>query len=152
MRNFYIYHVPGIKIGVTTNVPKRMKQQGFTEWEHLETHTCVYEVSDREQELQRQYGYRVDTTPYHVTYLMGKNNKGTVPSEDVITRRTSHLTGNDHAKGFVHTKEAKESISKAVLNRPEIECPKCKKIMRGNSKFRQHYDSIKCKKAAKLNE
>ena len=64
MKNYYIYHVPGIKIGCTVNVPHRMKEQGFTEWEHLETHTDIYEVSDREMELQHQYGLPVDTVPY----------------------------------------------------------------------------------------
>ena len=64
MTNYYIYHVPGIKIGMTDNLLKRMKQQGFTEWEILETHTCIYEGSFRELELQAEYGLPIDPMPY----------------------------------------------------------------------------------------
>ena len=69
MKNYYIYHIAGIKIGCTINVPKRMKQQGFTEWEHLETHTDIYEASDREIELQKEYGLPVDIVPYWKSVL-----------------------------------------------------------------------------------
>lgn len=64
---YYIYHIPGVKIGVTQNLAKRIKEQGFTDYELLEEHTCIYEVSKREIELQKEYGLRVDNTPYHVT-------------------------------------------------------------------------------------
>ena len=64
MKNYYIYHITGIKIGCTVNVPHRMREQGFTEWEHLETHTDIYEASNREIELQKEYGLPVDKVPY----------------------------------------------------------------------------------------
>ena len=64
MKNYYIYHIPGIKIGCTVNVPHRMREQGFTECEHLETHTDIYEASNREIELQKEYGLPVDKIPY----------------------------------------------------------------------------------------
>jgi hypothetical protein len=54
---YYIYHIPGIKVGCTSNLKNRMKQQGFTEYEVLETHTDIDIASDREIELQNQYGY-----------------------------------------------------------------------------------------------
>ncbi len=104
MTNYYIYHVPGIKIGVTTNVPRRMREQRFTEWEHLETHTCVYEVSDREQELQRQYGLPVDQTPYHITYF--KNKKDTQRAKISESKK-----GHTHNLGKRHTTETKQKMS-----------------------------------------
>ena len=61
---YYIYHIEGIKIGCTVDIPHRMREQGFTQWEILETHTDIYEVSDREIELQKQYGLPIDTIPY----------------------------------------------------------------------------------------
>lgn len=64
MKTYYIYHIAGIKIGVTTNVTHRMAEQGFTQWDILETHTDIYEVSDREIELQKEYGLPVDKIPY----------------------------------------------------------------------------------------
>ena len=44
-----------------------MNEQGFTEWEVLETHTCLNEVSNREIQLQKEYGLPVDKVPYYVT-------------------------------------------------------------------------------------
>ena len=41
-----------------------MRDQGFTEWEILEEHTDIYEVSDREIQLQKDYGLTVDKVPY----------------------------------------------------------------------------------------
>jgi len=61
---YYIYHIPGIKIGCTFQLEKRMANQGFTEWEILEEHIDIYVASDRERELQKEYGYRVDIIPY----------------------------------------------------------------------------------------
>lgn len=64
---YYIYHIPGVKIGVTDNLERRMRRQGNPNYEVLEEHTCVYEVSNRELELQKEYGYRVDDIPYFKT-------------------------------------------------------------------------------------
>jgi hypothetical protein len=55
---YNIYHIPGVKIGCTRQkVSKRVKQQGYTNFEILETHTDINIASDREIELQKQYGY-----------------------------------------------------------------------------------------------
>jgi len=61
---YYIYHISNVKIGCTTNPKRRVKEQGYTEWEILETHECIDTASKREQELQKQYGYAVDIAPY----------------------------------------------------------------------------------------
>ena len=62
---YWIYHVPGIKIGVSNNPEHRViKQQGYKEYEILEEHTNIKEVSKREIELQKQYGYPVDKIEY----------------------------------------------------------------------------------------
>lgn len=72
---YYIYHLPNFihkngsigKIGVSEEPDNRTKKQGFEKYEILETHTCIYEVSKREQELQKQYGYPVDLVPYFIS-------------------------------------------------------------------------------------
>ena len=64
-RIYYIYHIPGVKIGCTDDLPRRMKAQKAIKYEILETHTDEYIASDREQELQKQYGYPVDKIPYY---------------------------------------------------------------------------------------
>jgi hypothetical protein len=61
---YYIYHIPGIKIGCSSQPEQRVADQNFVDFEILESHEDIYVASDREQKLQRQYGYRVDTSPY----------------------------------------------------------------------------------------
>ena len=67
---YYIYHIEGVKIGCTMNPTIRPKKQGYPNYSILEKHTDVYIVSDREIELQKQYGYKVDTIPYWRTILI----------------------------------------------------------------------------------
>jgi len=61
---YKIYHIKGVKIGVSIKPKKRVKKQGYNNYEILEEHLDVYEVSDREIQLQREYGYPVDKLPY----------------------------------------------------------------------------------------
>jgi hypothetical protein len=71
MKNrFYIYHVPGVKIGCSQNIKKRINHQKITNYEILEEHTDVYIASNREIELQKQYGYKVDVIPYYQSLKM----------------------------------------------------------------------------------
>jgi hypothetical protein len=62
---YYIYHIEGIKIGCTKNPKRRVKQQGYDEFEILEQHDDINIASERELELQKKYGYKIDTTTYH---------------------------------------------------------------------------------------
>ena len=61
---YYIYHIPGVKIGCTKNYPGRCHHQGYYNHELLETHEDGWIAGDREIELQQQYGYPVDKTHY----------------------------------------------------------------------------------------
>jgi len=64
---YYIYHIPGKKIGVTCDLNNRVTvQQGYSseEYEILESSEDINYVSDKERQLQREYGYRVDMVPY----------------------------------------------------------------------------------------
>jgi hypothetical protein len=61
---YYIYHIPGVKIGCSVEPDNRVKRQGYTEYEILETHSDEDVASEREKELQKQYGYKVDKTEY----------------------------------------------------------------------------------------
>jgi NTP pyrophosphatase (non-canonical NTP hydrolase) len=68
---YVIYHIPGRKIGVTNNLKSRVEdQQGYTEdeYEVLEMSDDISYISDRELELQKQYGYRVDRQLYKDLY------------------------------------------------------------------------------------
>jgi hypothetical protein len=61
---YYIYHIPGIKIGCSTEPNTRVEKQGYTEYEILETHIDIDIADIREKELQKEYGYKVDTATY----------------------------------------------------------------------------------------
>ena len=64
---YYLYHIPGKKIGVTCDLNNRVTvQQGYTpdEYEILEKSTDVDYISNKEIELQKQYGYKVDHKLY----------------------------------------------------------------------------------------
>ena len=73
---YKIYHIPGKKIGVTRNLNKRVtEQQGYApdEYEVLEQSDDIDYISDREIELQKSYGYKVDRQSYK--NLINKNNQ-----------------------------------------------------------------------------
>jgi NTP pyrophosphatase (non-canonical NTP hydrolase) len=64
---YKIYHIPGKKIGCTTNVEKRVQlEQGYKpgEYEILFETDDIKEASDAERTLQKDLGYKVDIKPY----------------------------------------------------------------------------------------
>ena len=64
---YYLYHIPGKKIGVTRNLNTRVTLiQGYkeNEYEVLEQSDDIDYISDREIELQKSYGYKVDLKKY----------------------------------------------------------------------------------------
>ena len=72
---YYLYHIPGKKIGVTRDLNTRVTLiQGYkeNEYEVLEQSDDINYISDREIELQKSYGYKVDRKPYK--HLFNKMN------------------------------------------------------------------------------
>ena len=64
---YYLYHIPGKKIGVTTNLEERVhKQQGYYpgEYEIIETSKDIDFISAGERIMQKCYGYKVDEVLY----------------------------------------------------------------------------------------
>ncbi len=64
---YYLYHIPGKKIGVTRDLNSRVTlMQGYkeNEYEVLEQSDDISYISDREIELQKSYGYKVDRKLY----------------------------------------------------------------------------------------
>jgi len=134
MEEFTIYY--GIlpdgrrKIGVDSNYPKRIRNQKLTDHRILEVHTDVYEVSDREQELQARNGLEVDTLPYYKLYFRNKSENmrdvvrdthtGKVVSEETRAKISAANTGK------VHTEEAKAKMSNTRKGIPKSEEHKAK--------------------------
>lgn len=64
---YYLYHIPGKKIGVTRNLKDRLTiQQGYQtgEYEVLDSSEDIDYISARELELQLIYGYKIDRQSY----------------------------------------------------------------------------------------
>jgi NTP pyrophosphatase (non-canonical NTP hydrolase) len=64
---YYLYHIPGKKIGVTRDLNTRVTLiQGYkeNEYEVLEQSDDINYISDREIELQKSYGYKTDRKLY----------------------------------------------------------------------------------------
>ena len=82
---YYLYHIPGKKIGVTCDLNNRVTmQQGYTpeEYELLDESTDIDYISKKEIELQKQYGYKVDRKLY-------KNLKPNTKMRKNITEQTT---------------------------------------------------------------
>jgi len=68
---YYLYHIPGKKIGVTTNLKERVEhQQGYNEGEYqvIMSTDDIDLVSEKEISLQKALGYRVDSRLYKDLY------------------------------------------------------------------------------------
>ena len=64
---YYLYHIPGKKIGVTSNLKSRVtEQQGYKEGEYevLMASDNIDFISTMEVELQAKYNYKVDRQLY----------------------------------------------------------------------------------------
>ena len=65
---YYIYHIPGKKIGVTRDLKKRVEEQqgyGPGEYSILMKSSNISYISEQEIYWQKQFGYRVDDEPYN---------------------------------------------------------------------------------------
>ena len=74
---YYLYHIPGKKIGVTCNLNKRVTlTQGYNpdEYEVLDQSDDIDYISEKEIELQKSYGYKVDRKKYNELIKSNKMN------------------------------------------------------------------------------
>jgi len=160
---YYIYHIPGIKIGCSTEPKRRVEKQGYTEFEILESHFDIHIASDREIELQKQYGYKVDFTPYYQSYQWATSGNPSVEpmlkgykqwaiqNPDKL-KEIQSLGGK--SQGKIQGKKNAESGLISALGKKNSEfnnrirtCPHCNITTRGVGYERWHGD--KCRK--KLN-
>jgi NTP pyrophosphatase (non-canonical NTP hydrolase) len=82
---YYLYHIPGKKIGVTRDLNTRLTvYQGYkpNEYKVLEQSDDIDYISKREIELQKEYGYEADHTIYS---KLGGKMKVAISSTDVTT-------------------------------------------------------------------
>ena len=74
---YFIYHIPGKKIGVTSDLNSRVTiTQGYNpdEYEVLDQSEDIDYISEKEIELQKSYGYKVDRKLYKNLFKKMKIN------------------------------------------------------------------------------
>ena len=85
---YYIYHIPGKKIGVTRNLNNRVTLiQGYKEGEYevLDQSDDINYISDKEIELQQSYGYKIDRKKYNQLVKLNKNKMNINVTEQTST-------------------------------------------------------------------
>jgi len=106
---YYIYHIPNVKIGCSTQPELRVKKQGYTDYDVLEVHSCIDTASQREIDLQKEYGYKVDRMPYKESVRRRpKFKKGN--KESIIGGKTVTLKRREHI-----VKQCRENNKKKMI-------------------------------------
>jgi hypothetical protein len=122
MEKYYIYHIEGVKIGCSKNPKNRVKSQGYDTFIILEEHTDAFLAGERERELQRQFGYKVDKFNYKIVSKktdeerkrLSDIKKGTKQSTETKNKRAVALKGNKNALGKTHSDEIKKKTSERL--------------------------------------
>ena len=97
---YYLYHIPGKKVGVTTNLEERVhKQQGYYpgEYEIIEKSDDIDFISEGERIMQKFYKYRVDDVLY--SELMINKNKDLNMNINVTEQTTTFPCPINKLKG-----------------------------------------------------
>ena len=94
---YYLYHIPGKKIGVTCNLNKRVTlTQGYgpDEYEVLDQSDDIDYISEKEIELQKSYGYKVDRKKYNELVKLNKMNINVTEQTTTFPYPIKKLKGN----------------------------------------------------------
>ena len=81
---YKIYHIPGQKVGCTTDIEKRViKEQGFkrSEFEIIFETNDIKEAAEAERTLQKDLGYKVDIKPYDKLFVSADGVKVNVTDQ-----------------------------------------------------------------------
>ena len=138
VKKYYIYYVPGLKIGCTLNLKSRTRQQNIKSYKILEIHTDIYLASDRELQLQKEYNLPIDTIPYWKAYELR-----------IKSRTIEGSIKGGHAQGKINTdnghlaKVRNPSAGGKMSSSITKQCPHCKHIGKMPSIFRHHFNNCK---------
>ena len=94
---YYLYHIPGKKIGVTCNLNRRVTlTQGYgpDEYEVLDQSDDINYISEKEIELQKSYGYTVDRKKYNELVKLNKMNINVTEQTTTFPYPIKKLKGN----------------------------------------------------------
>ena len=118
---YYLYHIPGKKIGVTRDLEERVhKQQGYYpgEYEIIEQSDDIDFISAGEQVMQKAYGYKVDETPYNELKFNNNMNINITEATTTFPCPTNKLKGQlmDNLGMKWKTDHGEFSITNATIN------------------------------------
>ena len=94
---YYLYQIPGKKIGVTCNLNNRVTlTQGYNpdEYEVLDQSDDIDYISVKEIELQQSYGYKVDRKKYNELVKLNKMNINVTEQTTTFPYPVKKLKGN----------------------------------------------------------
>jgi hypothetical protein len=117
---YHIYRIPDYKhkngligkIGVSEIPSERVEKQGYSNFEILESHTDIIKVSERERELQKQYGYPVDSVPYYISRAQWGSKAGKVGGKKCKDEKIGFLSDS-----WDKTKNGKWAVESGHLQR-----------------------------------
>ena len=119
----------------------RMKVQSFTDWEILEEHTDIFEASNREIQLQKDYSLPVDKIPYWKTLENGELGGWSQNAWDACSiANTGRIP--EHINNIEHQSKAGKKGGLAISTIIRV-CPNCEQEIKGRVYFNSHGD--KCK-------
>ena len=104
---YFIYHIPGKKIGVTRDLNKRVTAvQGYRpdEYEVLDSSEDINYISDKEIELQKSYGYKIDRQKYKDLYNLKLNKMKINVTEQTTTFPVPRIQLNGWLMGHMNQK------------------------------------------------
>lgn len=141
---FYIYHIPGVKIGCSVNPKVRVKAQGYSEYQILEEYENAKTASKREIELQKQYGYKVDkgSRIYSIKFYSNMGKKG--GSKQTQKQKDATAENRKKSKVFLDSKIQTELGKRGhAAQNIELTCPYCNKVGVGRVMYRHHFNRCK---------
>jgi hypothetical protein len=112
---YYIYHIPGVKVGCSMYPKRRVKVQGYDTFEILEQHLDIDIAAEREVQLTKQYGYSLDNCKYNQTNY---SEMGKIAGNLAVKRGTiekARLVGYKIAAALPRSDKQLESMEKARL-------------------------------------
>jgi len=109
---YYIYHIPGVKIGCSMHPKKRVKSQGYTDFEILNKSEDKLLASELEIQLQKQYGYKIDRVKYHQGKYKSMGHKGGARCVELGHTKTLQQIGSKIASSLPRTESQMQQAYK----------------------------------------
>ena len=141
---WYVYEIPGVKVGISTDWKSRIRKQKHDWTKCRVVAECWGTRSDAiawEEQYQKVLGYEVE----HVKRY--SNQKPAMKSywDSLSAEERKARNKNSGKKGFQHSNSAKTLETNRIKAYEKVECPHCGKVGARNNMTRWHFDNCKSK-------